>query len=175
MLQKQERLARFEQVVVPHLNAAYNLAHWLLGNDQDAEDMVQEAYLRAFRFFDGYHGGDSRAWLLMIVRNTCYDWIQHSRAHPQHTSFDEELHSVGCDDLDSERLLLKDLDQQVLRQALAELPLEFREAIVLRELEGLSYKEIALITKVPLGTVMSRLSRARKLLQQKFLKGMDRE
>jgi RNA polymerase sigma factor (sigma-70 family) len=164
-VQEQNRSARFEQVVLPHLPAAYNLARWLVQNEQDAEDVVQEAYLRAFRFFDGFRGGDSRAWMLTIVRHTAYTWLQHKRGPDLTTPFDEELHSTGCDEGNPEHLVIQRADRHALREALAELPTEFREVIVLRELEGLSYKEIAGIAAVPLGTVMSRLARARKRLQ----------
>jgi RNA polymerase sigma-70 factor (ECF subfamily) len=153
-------------MVLPHLNAAYNLARWLTRNDHDAEDMVQEAYLRAFKFFGGFYGGDSRSWLLTIVRNTCYTWLQQNRAHELTTMFDEEIHSVASAASNPETLLLQSANTQVLRQALEALPVEFREVVVLRELENLSYKEIADIANLPLGTVMSRLARARKRLQQ---------
>jgi RNA polymerase sigma-70 factor (ECF subfamily) len=162
-LQEQNKLARFERAVLPHLDAAYNLARWLVRNDDDAEDLAQEAFLRAFKFFGGFHGGNSRAWLLTIVRNTCYTWLQQNRAHEVLTLFDEELHSVQ--DANPETILLESVDRQMLRQALEELPVEFREVVILRELEGLSYKEIANIVDVPVGTVMSRLARARKRLQ----------
>ena len=161
-MQEQNKLARFEQIVLPHLDAAYNLARWLVRNDADAEDVAQEATLRAFKFFGGYHGGDSRAWLLTIVRNTCYTWLQQNRAHELTTPFDEEIHSVEGDN--PETILLEGADRQMLKQALEELPVEFREVVILRELEGLSYKEIANIIDVPVGTVMSRLARARKRL-----------
>ena len=165
---------RFEQAMLPHLDAAYNLARWLTGNNQDAEDMVQEAYLRAFKSFGTFHGGDSRAWLLTIVRNTCYTWLQRNRA-ALNTSFDEEVHTAGSEAQNSEKLLLEHVDHEMLHQALNELPVEFREAMVLRELEGLSYKEIAQIARVPLGTVMSRLARARKRLQQTLAQRMNGE
>ncbi len=163
-LPEQSKLINFEQTVLSHLDAAYNLARWLTRDDRDAEDVVQEACLRAFRFFDGFHGGDSRAWLLTIVRHTCYTWLKKNRAH-ELVTFDEELDHVEAD-AGPEEQVLHNVDQQRLRQAVADLPLEFREVIILRELEGLSYKEIAGITGVPLGTVMSRLARARKRLQQ---------
>jgi RNA polymerase sigma-70 factor, ECF subfamily len=162
-LQEQNKLARFEQVVLPHLDAAYNLARWLVRDDADAEDLAQESFLRAFKFFGGFHGGNSRAWLLTIVRNTCYTWLQQKRAHEPLTTFDEELHSAQ--EANPETILLESVDRQMLRQALEELPVEFREVVILRELEGLSYKEIAGIVDVPVGTVMSRLARARKRLQ----------
>ena len=160
--QEQDRLARFEQTVVPHLDAAYNLSRWLTRNDTDAQDVVQEAYLRAFKFFGSYHGGDSRSWLLTIVRNTCYTWLQQNRARELTTEFDEEVHSTAS--VNPETLLIEGANKQLLKQALEELPASFREVVILRELEGLSYKEIADITDVPVGTVMSRLARARKRL-----------
>lgn len=161
---EQSKLAYFEQNVLSNLDAAYNLARWLTRDDRDAEDVVQEACLRAFRFFDSFHGGDSRAWLLTIVRHTCYTWLRKNRAH-ELVTLDEELDGVETS-LNPEELLLQNADQQLLRKAVEELPIEFREVIILRELEGLSYKEIARVTGVPLGTVMSRLARARKRLQQ---------
>lgn len=174
-MQEPNKRTRFEQTTLQHLDAAYNLARWLMGNPQDAEDMVQEAYLRAFKFFDSFHGSDSRAWLLTIVRNTCYTWLQHNRATALSTPFDEELHSVSCESMNAERLLLEKTDHEMLRQALEELPVEFRETVILRELEGLSYKEIALIVRVPLGTVMSRLARARRQLQQRLTWHLSKE
>jgi RNA polymerase sigma factor (sigma-70 family) len=159
-------LRRFEQAVLPHLPAAYNLARWLTRNDHDAEDVVQEAYVRALRFFDAFHGGDSRPWLLAIVRHTCYTWLQHNRGHEPVTGFDEDIHSLDGEATNPEILLLHRTNQLMLRQALEELPVEFREVIILRELEGLSYKEIAAIAGLPVGTVMSRLARGRKRLQQ---------
>jgi RNA polymerase sigma factor (sigma-70 family) len=151
-----------------HLDAAYNLARWLLRNEHDAEDVVQEAYLRAFRHMAGFRGGDGRAWLLEIVRNTCYDRLQ-QRGVRDHSAFDEGIHSVGQSTTNPETSLLQKEKAELVREALDELPLEYREVLVLRELEELSYIEIASITKIPLGTVMSRLSRARKRLQQSFL------
>lgn len=162
-MQEQNKLAHFDQAVLPHLDAAYNLARWLTRNDADAEDVAQEACLRAFKYFGGFHGGDSRAWLLTIVRNTCYTWLQQNRAHELTTVFDEETHSVEGDN--PETMLLERADSKSLKQALEGLPIEFREVVILRELEGLSYKEIAGIADVPIGTVMSRLARARKRLQ----------
>ena len=155
----------FESSVLPHLDAAYNLARWLTRKDQDAQDMVQEAYLRAFRFFGSFRGGDTRAWLLKIVRNTCYTQLENNR--PQElATFDEEIHSEDDGSMNPETLLLRSADSQLLRQALDELPMKFREVLVLRELEGLSYSEIAEVSNIRLGTVMSRLSRARERLRQ---------
>jgi RNA polymerase sigma factor (sigma-70 family) len=165
-LQKQNKLTTFEKVVLPHLDAAYNLARWLTHNDADAEDVVQEAYLRAFRFFDGFHGEDGRAWLLAIVRNTTYTWMQRNRSPELNMPLDDELHEVKSNDLNPEALLLQKADAQMLRHAVDELPVEFREVLVLRELNEMSYKQIAVIVELPLGTVMSRLARARKRLQE---------
>ena len=159
--------AQFEQIVMPHLDAAYNLARWLAGNDHDAEDIAQEASLRAFRFLGGFRGGNSRSWLLTIVRNTAYTWLKQNR--PQ------AIVSVGDDDLleiedptasANHSSALHNADKDVLRAALEDLPVEFREVLILRELEGLSYKEIADVADAPIGTVMSRLARARKQLQE---------
>ena len=165
-MQEQNQLASFEKAVLPHLDAAYNLARWLTRNDADAEDVVQEAYLRAFRFFGGFHGEDGRAWLLGIVRNTSYTWMQRNRSPELNMPLDDELHKVESKDLNPEAVLLQDASVQMLRQAVEELPVEFREVLVLRELDELSYKEIAEVADLPLGTVMSRLARARKRLQQ---------
>jgi RNA polymerase sigma-70 factor (ECF subfamily) len=128
--------------------------------------VVQEAYLRAYQFFDGFHGGDGRAWLLRIVRNTCYTWLEKNRPREAATAFDETKHSGGPAAPGPEAPLVAGEDRELLRRALAELPDEYREAIVLRELEGLSYKEIAAVTGAPIGTVMSRLARARERLHQ---------
>jgi RNA polymerase sigma-70 factor (ECF subfamily) len=166
-----ERLARFEQTVLPHLDAAYNLARWLTRNEHDAQDVVQEAYLRAYRFFDSFRGVDGRPWLLAIVRNTCHTWLAQNRPTAT-TPFDEEQHGAAAAGPGPEARLVQGEERQLLRQALEELPAEFREVIVLRELEGLSYKEIAGIAGIPLGTVMSRLARARERLQQ-LLAGRD--
>lgn len=161
---EQSRAGRFEEVVLPHLPAAYNLARWLVRSDQDAEDVVQEAYLRAFKFFDGYRGGESRSWLLTIVRNTCYSWLQRNRARELMDSIDESNEEAVVDFANPELRLVRDADAQMVREALAELPLEFREVMVMREMEELSYKEIAAIADLPIGTVMSRLARGRKRL-----------
>jgi RNA polymerase sigma factor (sigma-70 family) len=163
---EQNTLARFEEVILPHMDAAYNLARWLARNDHDAEDLVQESYLRAFKFFGSFHGANARGWLLTIVRNTCYTWFRENRAEELTTSFNEEIHSTEADPFDPQKLLLQRESSQLLKQALEELPLEFREVLVLRELEGLSYKEIAIIADIPPGTVMSRLARARTRLKQ---------
>jgi RNA polymerase sigma-70 factor (ECF subfamily) len=160
-----ESLARFERAVVPHLDAAYNLARWLTGRDHDAEDVVQEAFLRAFQFFGSFHGTDGRAWLLTIVRNTCYTWLEHNRGRQAVTSFDEEQHSGASVSVSPESVLARREDQELVWRALEKLAPEFREVIVLRELEGMSYQEIAAIAAIPMGTVMSRLARAREKLE----------
>ena len=156
----------YEEALLPHLDAAYNLARWLTRDDRDAEDVVQEAYLRAFKHFDAFKGGDARPWLLAIVRNTYYTWIQRNRLPEVSTPFDEETDTHISDVPDPEKLLLQEIDRQILRRALRKLPAEFREVIVLREFEELSYKQIAEVIQVPVGTVMSRLARARKRLAQ---------
>ena len=153
----------FEEAVMPHLDAAYNLARWLMRNEHDAQDMVQEAYLRALRFFGGFHGTDARAWLLTIVRNTCYTWLKRSRSLELSGDFDEVL-TKESDEPDPEASHVLKVQSQLISEAIEKLPIEFREVVILRELEELSYKEIAGITRIPIGTVMSRLSRARKRL-----------
>lgn len=165
-LQNPNQRARFEQTVLPHLAAAYNLARWLTRNDHDAQDVVQESYLRALKFFSGFHGGDGRAWLLRVVRNTCYTWLQQRRRYEPLTDFEEEIRHLESAAPNAEALLLTAADNQLLSHALEELPVEFREILILRELEGLSYKQIADIADLPMGTVMSRLARARQRLQQ---------
>jgi RNA polymerase sigma factor (sigma-70 family) len=165
-LQGADERPRFEQALLPHLDAAYNLARWLTRNDHDAEDVVQEAYLRALKSFGGFHGADGRAWLLAIVRNSCYTWLQRKRVREPATAFDEEMHSVDAGAVTPVTLLLQKEDKEAVRQAVEELPVDLRLVVVLRELEGLSYKEIAAIADIPMGTVMSRLARARDRLQQ---------
>jgi RNA polymerase sigma-70 factor (ECF subfamily) len=153
---------RFEQLVLPHIDAAFNLARWLLRGRADAEDVTQEALLRACRFFGGFHGGDVRAWLLQIVRNTCYTWLEKNRPLELSMEFDEEIHVQPS--VTPETLAIAGDDRKRLTLALERLPPRFREVLVLRELEGCSYKEIAAITSIPIGTVMSSLSRARRQL-----------
>lgn len=161
VLDSQDR-ARFEQLVLPHLDAAFNLARWLLRGRNDAEDIAQEAMLRAFRFFRGFHGGDARAWLLQIVRNTCYTWLEKNRPLELTTEFDEELYPQPS--VTPESLAIAGDNRERLTRALEDLPPRFREVLVLRELEGCSYKEIAAVTSMPIGTVMSALARARQRL-----------
>ena len=171
----QSKVVRFEEIALPHMPAAYNLARWLVHNETDAEDIVQEAYLRAFKYFGGYYGGDTRAWLLTIVRNTSYTWLQQNRALRLAEPIEEQLDEVGLDFADPEILLLQSVDSQIVRQALQELPVEFREVVVLREMEALSYKEIANIVDIPIGTVMSRLKRGRKRLHALLANRMGKE
>ncbi|HTB83100.1 MAG TPA: sigma-70 family RNA polymerase sigma factor [Candidatus Sulfotelmatobacter sp.] len=159
---------QFERIVLPHLDAAYNLARWLAGNDHDAADIAQEACVRAFRFIGGHRGGDGRSWLLAIVRNTAFTWLKKNRPHAIVTISDEALAEIEDQSVVVGAVFSADKNQ--LRAALEALPVEFREALVLRELEGLSYKEIAEIAGVPMGTVMSRLARARRQLQNHFSK-----
>jgi RNA polymerase sigma factor (sigma-70 family) len=163
VLDSQDRV-RFEQLVLPHLDAAFNLSRWLLRGRADAEDVAQEAMLRAFRFFSGFHGGDARAWLLQIVRNTCYTWLEKNRSVDLTTEFDEDLYPQAA--VTPETLAIAGDNRERLTRALEELPARFREVLILRELEGCSYKEIAAITSVPIGTVMSALARARQRLQR---------
>ncbi len=157
---------QFEQAILPHLDAAYNLARWLTGNDQDAQDVVQDASLRALKFFGGFRGGNSRAWFLTIVRNTFYNWLEKNRPREISTAGDEELLAVEDPSVNPEHLLARSANAEAVRGAIERLPVEFREITVLRELEECSYKEIAEIAGVPIGTVMSRLARARKQLQE---------
>jgi len=163
-----ERLKAFEQMVLPHLDAAYNLARWLAGNDHDAQDVTQEASLRAFRFFGSFRGKNPRAWLLTIVRNTFYNWLKKNRPAEIAGELDEEALAVEDASANVETINLRQADAETVRNAIGELPVEFREMIVLREMEGFSYKEIADLSDVPIGTVMSRLARARKQLQTRL-------
>jgi RNA polymerase sigma-70 factor (ECF subfamily) len=159
------RLSDFERKVLVHLAAAYNLARFLMGNEPDAEDVVQEASLRAFRFFDNFRGENSRAWFLQIVRNASFTALKKRRPEEMNVPFDEELHGDPTPIVQAGAALDLARDRQTVRAAIDQLPIEFREAITLRELEGLSYKEIGDIAGIPIGTVMSRLARARHQLQ----------
>ncbi|HEV3142657.1 MAG TPA: sigma-70 family RNA polymerase sigma factor [Gemmataceae bacterium] len=163
-----DKRTRFEAATLPHLAAAYNLARWLTHNDHDAEDVVQEAYLRAFRFFDGFQGGDTRPWLLAIVRNTCITWLKRNRPERPILPFHEAAGVAATDAPEPDQRLLQAASREMVQEALRDLTTEYREIIVLREMDGLSYKEIAAVTGSPIGTVMSRLARGRKLLREKL-------
>jgi RNA polymerase sigma-70 factor (ECF subfamily) len=174
-LDEQSKGKRFEEIFTAHLDAAYNLARWLTRDDSNAEDVVQEACLRAFKFLDSFHGENGRAWLLAIVRNTFYTWLETNRPQMLNVPFDEDTLAADGYDVDAltldanysvDRLLEREDSRRLVNHALQQLPTEFREVIVLRELEDLSYKEISTVANVPIGTVMSRLARARKLLQR---------
>jgi RNA polymerase sigma-70 factor, ECF subfamily len=171
LLDSQEQ-ARFERLVLPHLDAAFNLARWLLRKRADAEDVTQEAMLRAFKFFPGFHGGGARAWLLQIVRNTSYTWLEKNRDMEHSTEFEEELYVPTGPT--PEAMAIAGNERERLSRALEDLPARYREVLVLRELEGCSYKEIAEIAAMPIGSVMSTLSRARKQLQTALV-GVARE
>ena len=158
-----DRRERFEQLVLPHLDAAYNLARWLTRNDHDARDVVQEAALRAFRFLDGLRG-EAKPWLLTLVRNSCMSWLKANRPAELQGSDSHAAEYAPVEEVTPETIALRQVDARMLNEALAALPAHFREALILRELEELSYRDIARITAVPIGTVMSRLSRARRLL-----------
>ncbi len=174
-----EPQTRFEHTVMAHIDSAYNLARWLARDERDAEDIVQEACLRAYRFFASFHGGNARAWLLAIVRNTYYTWLDKNRNQLQNVEYTEDAvaaidydRAAGGDNV--ERLLQEEDARRLVHRALESVPTEFREVIVLRELEGMSYREIAQIADIPLGTVMSRLSRGRKLMLR-VLTDLERE
>ena len=168
-------LASFEEVMLPHLDAAHNLAKWLVRNEQDAQDVVQEAYLRAFRSFAGFRGSNGRAWLLTIVRNTSYTMLKKNRAVDLTTSFDEEIHGPGEEAMSPAAILEQSDNAALISEAMDELPAEFREILTLRHQEGLSYKEIADIAQIPPGTVMSRLARARAKLKEYLASRIGKE
>jgi RNA polymerase sigma-70 factor, ECF subfamily len=164
---------RFDEIVLPHLDAAYHLARWLVRSD-DAEDVAQEACLRAFRYFRTFRGGNPRAWLLSIVRTTAFSWLHRHRAQLLETEFNEEIHGEERDALDPEALLLQRAHSEWVEQAISQLPVRLREVLVLRELEGLSYKEIAEVVGVPIGTVMSTLFRARETFRRAAISQVGR-
>ena len=172
-----DRRRRFELLALPHLDAAYNLARWLAGNTTDAEDVVQDAYLRAYRYFDAFQGGNFRVWLLTIVRNAFITWVKENRSSRMMFAADAPVdEAAGTDRVmwssparDPEALLLESIDSQTLSRLMEQLPVEYREVLLLREVEDLAYKEIAEVTGVPIGTVMSRLSRARLSLRKLWL------
>jgi len=170
-----EERRQFEEIFLPFLDAAYNLARWIVQHDQDAQDIVQEAYLRAFKGFRGFRGGNGRAWLLTIVRNTAYSWIHKHAGDEKLVPYEEEKHAEIIFFDQSTREIVTEKRKEYLENALVRLPAEYRKVIVLYELEGLSYKELALALNIPVGTVMSRLSRARRRLQQQFAQIRDAE
>jgi len=172
---QQHELASFEAIMLPHMDAAYNLAKWLLRNEQDAQDVVQEAYLRAFKSFSGFHGSNGRAWLLTIVRNTSYTLLKKNRAVDLTTPFDEEIHAVGHASVSPEAILEHVEDAELIKNAMDKLPVEFREILTLRHQESLSYTKIGEILKIPIGTVMSRLARARGKLKEYLAARMSQE
>jgi RNA polymerase sigma-70 factor (ECF subfamily) len=165
---------QFEQATLPHLDTAYNLARWLTQDEHAAEDVVQEAYLRAARYFGSFRGGDGRAWLLGVIRRASFDWLAKRRAQAA-VVYDEDTHDRGDHTSNPEFLAIRNCDVALVRRALEELAPPLREAIVLRELEGLSYQEIAAVTEVPIGTVMSRISRGREQLHRRLTAGPEGE
>jgi RNA polymerase sigma-70 factor (ECF subfamily) len=168
------KLSRFEAVVLVHLDAAYNLARWLTRDASGADDAVQDACLRAFRFFDSLQGPSPKAWFMAVVRNACLDWLKDQRLRGTDESYDDELHAASAVE-STECTVARDSDARWVQAGIAALPREYREVLVLRELEELSYKEISAIVDVPIGTVMSRLSRGRDLLQQRLLESRERK
>jgi len=172
---RQVKSTSFEEAMLPHLDAAHNLARWLLRNEQDAQDVVQEAYLRAFKSFAGFHGGNGRAWLLTIVRNTSYTLLKKNRAVDLSTTFDEEIHASDHESASPAAILEHAEDAELIGKAMHELPAEFREIVILRHQQDLSYKEIGEILRIPPGTVMSRLARARGKLKEYFAAQIGKE
>jgi RNA polymerase sigma factor (sigma-70 family) len=172
---QEHELASFEAVMLPHMDAAHNLARWLLRNEQDAQDVVQEAYLRAFKSFSGFHGSNGRAWLLTIVRNTSYTLLKKNRTADLTTTFDEEIHATGQESVSPATILEHAEDAELIKNAMNKLPAEFREILTLRHQEELSYQEIGEILKIPTGTVMSRLARARAKLREYLASQISQE
>src|SRR5437667_2550090 len=172
---RQVESTSFEETMLPHIDAAHNLARWLRRNEHDAQDVVQEAYLRAFKSFAGFHGGNGRAWLLTIVRNTSYTLLKKNRAVDLTTTFDEEIHGSGDEVVSPVTILERSDNAELIKEAMDNLPAEFREILTLRHQEGLSYKEIAEIAQIPPGTVMSRLARQRTKLREYLAARMGKE
>jgi RNA polymerase sigma-70 factor (ECF subfamily) len=168
-----EEQARFEELVLPHLDAAYRLARLLVKHHEDAQDVVQVAYIKAFKGFKRFRGENARAWILMIVRNTAYTWLKRHHAYPDPIAFDEKVHRLPTEESLPESFYEERSHQ--LREALARLPVESREILVLRDIEGWSYKELASALHLPLGTVMSRLNRARLQLREEIAKVQPRD
>ena len=167
--------ARFETLMLPLMNDAYNLARWLMRNQEDAEDMVQESYLKAFRFFASFQGTNCRAWFLQIVRNTCYTALGARKLRQKEVPIDEENYEIEDPSPLPPANLIKKATVEAVREAIEALPVDFREALVLRELEGLSYKEISEVSGIPLGTVMSRLARGRHQLYLMLLERKEHD
>lgn len=182
-MSEQEKRARFERLVLPHIDAAYGLAVWLVRNEARAEEGVQEACLRAFQFFDGFRGGNARPWLLRIVRNTCYTLIARDRDLGMADEFDESHHdeetiapgAVVSFPPNPETAAIENADRELVQRCLRALPAEFREVVILREIHECSYKEIAAIAEIPIGTVMSRLMRGRRLLERALSEHIERK
>src|SRR5437588_11474920 len=172
---QEAELTSFEAIMLPHMDAAHNLARWLLRNEQDAQDVVQEAYLRAFKSFSGFHGSNGRAWLLTIVRNTSYTLLKKNGAVDLSTTFDEEIHASDHESASPAAILEHAEDAELIGKAMHELPAEFREIVILRHQQDLSYKEIGEILRIPPGTVMSRLARARGKLKEYFAAQIGKE
>jgi RNA polymerase sigma-70 factor, ECF subfamily len=164
---------KLEEIVLPHLDAAYNLALWLVRNPPDAKDVVQEACLRAVRFAHGFREGNARAWMLRIVRNVAYSFLEKRRPSELTEEFNETLHVTEQSDAETD--LVRSVESKLLQEALEALPMRFREAVILRELEGLSYREIADVMEIPIGTVMSSLTRGRERLRERLLAGRRKE
>ena len=172
---QEHELVSFEAMMLPHLDAAHNLARWLMRNEQDAQDVVQEAYLRAFKSFGGFHGSNGQAWLLTIVRNTSYTLLKKNRAADLTTTFDEDIHASDRQSVSPATILEHAEDAELIKNAMNNLPAEFREILTLRHQEELSYQEIGEILKIPVGTVMSRLARARAKLREYLTSQMSQE
>ena len=173
-MSEDENRRRFESLAIPHLDAAYNLARWLTHNDHDAQDVVQEALLRALRYIGSFRGDSARAWLLQIVRHTCYSWLRENRPAERilFDDADDAWQNVPAPAMDEpQAVAMRNADRVQINQAIAALPIVFREVLVLRELEDFSYNDIARIADIPLGTVMSRLARARGLMRQSLMPG----
>jgi RNA polymerase sigma-70 factor (ECF subfamily) len=163
-VQERSRLALFEDLALPHLDAVFNFARWLMRNDDEAQEVVQETFLRALRYFDSYRGSDAKAWLFAILRNTCLTWRSRKRQTGATESFDEGTHSPQTVMRDQEQQMIDAGQMVTLRRCIEMLPLEYREVLIMRELEEMSYRQISEVMAVPVGTVMSRLSRARRRL-----------
>lgn len=172
-MSKSRRLQVFEACITPHLDAGYNLARWLCGHAQDAEDILQDAGLRALKYFDSFSGENCRAWFLKIVRNTAYSWLAQKSPLQNSIEYQDELLSDANEQITPDSVLIQFENASLLQRSMAELPLEFREVLVLRELEGMAYKEMAVLLEIPIGTVMSRLARGRQHLLTQLTKNKE--